>query len=237
MEATVDTQPLLRLEKVGVSYMLRKSWRTWHRHWALKDINIELHRGDSLGVVGRNGSGKSTLLRLLAGVIGPDEGVMHNAGVRASLLSLKLGFVEYLSGRQNAILSAMFLGMKRQDILARMDEVIAYAELEDFIDVPVATYSSGMKARLAFAVAFQINPDVLLVDEVVGVGDARFRDRSVEAMQARVRSHDSTVVFVSHNANMVRQMCNKAVWIEQGRICATGDVEYVLQKYKNYLRK
>ncbi len=228
--------PLISLKDVGVSYYLWKSWWKRTRYWALKDVNIELRRGESLGVIGRNGSGKSTLLRVLAGVIGPDVGVVQNAGVRASLLSLRLGFVEHLTGRQNAILSALFLGMRKRDIEDKMDEVLAFSEIGEFIDAPVSTYSSGMKARLAFAVAFQINPDVLLIDEVGGVGDARFRDRSFEAMKARVQSKDSTVVYVSHNANLVRQMCDRAVWIEQGQIRATGDVSHVLQKYKNFMR-
>lgn len=227
--------PLLSLQDVGVSYYLWKSWWKRTRYWALRDINIELRRGESLGVIGRNGSGKSTLLRVLAGVIGPDVGVVQNAGVRASLLSLKLGFLEHLTGRQNAILSALFLGMRKKDIEARMEEIIAFSEIGEFIDAPVSTYSSGMKARLAFAVAFQINPDVLLVDEVGGVGDARFRDRSFAAMKARLQAHDSTVVYVSHNANLVRQLCDRAIWIEKGKIEAAGDVTHVLQEYKRFL--
>lgn len=230
-----EDKPVLALENVGVSYYLWKSWRTRTRYWALRDISLELHPGDSLGVVGRNGSGKSTLLRLLAGVISPDEGIIHNAGVRTALLSLKLGFVDYLSGRENAILSGMFLGMRKRDILEKMDAIIAFAELEEFIDVPVNTYSSGMKARLAFAVAFQISPDVLLVDEVTGVGDARFREISFDAIRERVRSKHNTVVFVSHNANHVRQMCNKAIWIEKGVVQAQGEVGKVLSKYKAFL--
>lgn len=230
-----ENKPVLALEDVGVSYYLWKNWRERTRYWALRNISLELHPGDSLGVVGRNGSGKSTMLRLLAGVISPDEGVIHNAGVRASLLSLKLGFIDYLSGRENAILSAMFLGMRKREIVEKMEAIIEYAELEEFIDVPVSTYSSGMKARLAFAVAFQINPDVLLVDEVAGVGDARFREISFAAIQERVRSKNNTVVFVSHNANHVRLMCNKAIWIEKGRVQAQGEVPDVLRKYKNFL--
>ncbi len=234
--STPQEPPLLSLKDVGVSYYLWKSWWKRTRYWALRDINLELRKGESLGVIGRNGSGKSTLLRVLAGVIGPDVGEIHNAGVRASLLSLRLGFVDHLTGRQNAILSALFLGMRKHDIESRMDEIVAFSEIDEFIDAPVSTYSSGMKARLAFAVAFQINPDVLLVDEVGGVGDARFRERSFAAMKERLRSRDSTVVYVSHNANLVRQLCDRAVWIEKGQILAAGDVHHVLQQYKTFLQ-
>lgn len=226
--------PVISLRGVGLSYLLWNSWRRRKRHWALRDISFDLYRGDSLGVIGQNGSGKSTLLRLLAGVIDPDEGTLHNAGVRASLLSLKLGFIGYLSGRENAILSAMFMGMKKRDILARMDQIIAYSELGEFFDVPVNAYSAGMKARLAFAVAFQIDPDVLLIDEVAGVGDARFKARSFETMKSRITSDHSTVVFVSHNPAQVRNLCNRAIWLEKGCMMMAGTTSEVLKEYKKF---
>lgn len=226
-----DESPLISFRGVGLSYLLWRSWRKRKRHWALRDVSFDLYRGETLGVVGRNGSGKSSLLRLLAGIVDPDEGSIHNAGASVSLLSLKLGFLGYLSGRENAVLSAMFLGMSRRDIESRMEQIIEYAELGDFFDAPVNTYSAGMKARLAFAVAFQVNPDVLLIDEVAGVGDVRFKTRSFQTMEERVRSEHSTVVFVSHSHAQIRHFCSRTLWLDQGRMMMIGDTKEVLHAY------
>ena len=199
-------------------------------------MSFDLFEGDSLGVIGKNGVGKSTLLRLLAGVMCPDCGTLVNSGVSTSLLSLNLGFLPYLSGRENAILGGMFQGMAREVIAAKMDEIVRFAELEEFIDEPVSSYSSGMKARLGFAVAFQIQPDVLLIDEVIGVGDADFQRKSVEVMKERIRSHDTTIVFVSHSAALIRELCSRAVWIEDRIVQVEGDVETVLGAYEEFLK-
>ncbi len=229
-------QPVISLKHVGVSYWLRQSLFSRRKFWALRDVSFDLYESDSLGVIGKNGVGKSTLLRLLAGVMSPDCGTLVNSGVSTSLLSMNLGFLPYLSGRENAILGGMFQGMAREEISAKMEDIIRFAELEEFIDEPVASYSSGMKARLGFAVAFQIQPDVLLIDEVIGVGDADFQRKSVEVMKERICSHDTTIVFVSHSAQLVRELCNRAVWIEDRIVQTEGDVETVLAAYENFLR-
>lgn len=228
--------PAISLRHVGVSYWLRQSLFSRRKFWALRDVSFDLYEGDSLGVIGKNGVGKSTLLRLLAGVMSPDCGTLVNSGVSTSLLSLSLGFLPYLSGRENAILGGMFQGMAKEEISAKMDEIIRFAEIEEFIDEPVASYSSGMKARLGFAVAFQIQPDVLLLDEVIGVGDADFQRKSMEVMKERIRSHDTTIVFVSHSAPLVRELCSRAVWIEDRMVQIEGDVDTVLAAYENFLR-
>lgn len=228
-------RPLISLRDVGVAYRIRKGLFSRKLFWALKDISFDLYRGDSLGIVGRNGSGKSTLLRILAGVMAPDKGIIHDDGLRVSLLSLGVGFANHLSGRENAILSGMFLGMKKSEIESKLDEIIAFAELDEFIDEHVSTYSTGMRARLAFAVAFQINPDVLLVDEVTGVGDAQFREKSMAIMKERLQHSNSTVVFVSHSASNVRQLCDRVIWIEKGEMRAEGETSAVLSKYKRFL--
>jgi lipopolysaccharide transport system ATP-binding protein len=226
-------QPIFSLRNVGVSYWLKQGPFRRKRFWALTDVSFDLYRGDALGVVGKNGSGKSTLLRLLANVMRPDHGEILGADkVRTSLLSLQIGFVDYLPGRENALLSGMFLGMRKRDIEARMDKIIAFAELGEFIDQPLSTYSSGMRARLGFAVAFQLEPEVLLVDEVTGVGDLAFREKSYKAMKERLSSQNSTIVFVSHQAPQIRAMCNRAIWIDQGVVQAAGDVESVIQAYE-----
>lgn len=222
---------VLALDHVGVYYQRRGSTP----HWALEDISLSLSKGETLGVIGRNGAGKSTLLRLLAGIIRPDRGKYINNGYQASLLSLQVGFVGHLSGRENIILSGLLLGMNLRGIKEKIDEVIEFAELEEFIDEPIETYSSGMKARLGFSAAFHVDPDILLIDEVLGVGDAEFVEKSKEVMRKRIRS-DKTVVLVSHNANVVRALCDRSVWIDKGRSVAEGRTTEVLEKYETYLK-
>jgi lipopolysaccharide transport system ATP-binding protein len=211
---------------------MRRGLLSRRRHWALRDVSFDLHRGESLGVVGRNGVGKSTLLRLLAGVMLPDQGTLVRRVDRVTLLTLRLGFLEYLSGRENIVLGGLFLGLSRREIEAREQSIIDFSELAHAIDQPVVTYSSGMKARLGLAVALQAEPEVLLVDEVTGVGDRQFRKKSFDAMRERIRARSSTVVFVSHHASHVRRLCDRAVWIEGGRTRMEGEVNQVLDAYE-----
>lgn len=228
------SHPVLTLEHVGMCYR-RQRGIFGDPFWALRDVSFTLYSGETLGIIGRNGVGKSTLLRLLAGIFRPDRGRLINHGVRVSLLSLQVGFVPHLTGRENAILSAMLMGLRRREIEARMDEIIDFAELDDFIDQPTAIYSAGMNARLGFAVAMQIDPDVLLVDEVLGVGDEDFRQKSSAAMRARMQS-GQTVVFVSHNLGMVRNLSDRVIWIEDGIVLEEGSSEKVLSDYQAHLK-
>jgi lipopolysaccharide transport system ATP-binding protein len=203
--------------------------------WAIKDVSLDLYQGETLGIIGRNGVGKSTLLRLMAGILKPDKGEFINYGsYKASLLALQLGFLPYLSGRENAVLSGMLLGLRRQEIQSKMNAIIEFSGLGEFIDRPIATYSSGMMARLGFSVAFQAEPDILLIDEVLGVGDAEFSKKSAKAMQERMKS-DKTIVFVSHNAALIRQLCTRAAWIEEGITRISGIPEEVLPLYHRFL--
>lgn len=183
-------------------------------------------------MIGRNGMGKSTLLKVLAGIIAPDTGrmILHRPELRISLISLQAGFVPYLSGRENAILGGMLLGATKGEILSRMDDIMDFSELDGFFDEPVNTYSTGMRARLGFSVAFHVDPDVILLDEVLGVGDEVFLKKSTAAMEERIKS-DKTVVLVSHNVPLLRDVCNRVVWIENGRSKAQGKVSEVLEAY------
>ena len=221
----------LGLRHVGVHYRRRKK-TDGGGLWALKDINFELYHGETLGVVGRNGVGKSTLLRVMAGIIAPDRGEVVNRAGRASLLSLQVGLVPHLTGRENALLSAILQGMSRRAARAKLDEIIAFSGLGDFIDEPVGTYSSGMRARLGFAVSFHADPDILLIDEVLGVGDADFKKKSTAAMKERIRS-DRTVVLVSHNLLTIRELCDRVVWIEGGKTVAEGRAEDMVNLYES----
>jgi len=230
---SIENTPVLSLDHVGVFYK-RKRGIFGEPFWALKDVSFTLRQGETLGVIGRNGVGKSTLLRLIAGIIKPNTGTFKNFGYQAALLSLRLGFIYYLTGRENAILGGMFLGMKKSEMKAKMDAIIEFSELGHFIDQPIATYSSGMVARLGFSVAFQVDPDILLIDEVLGVGDAEFSQKSARMMKERIKSN-KTIVFVSHNANLVRELCDRVVWIEDGVSKAEGDTATVLKEYHQFL--
>jgi len=229
----VEHKTMLTLENVGISYKSNRGV-FGEAYWALKDVSFQLNQGDSLGIIGRNGVGKSSLLRMIAGLIKPDAGSFTNHGYDVSLLCMQLGFTYYLTGRENIILSGMLMGMRRNEIMEKMDDIIAFAELGRFIDQPIATYSSGMVARLGFSIAFQADPDILLIDEVLGVGDAEFSHKSALMMQEKIKSN-KTIVFVSHHAVLVEQLCNRAVWIEEGVTRAEGDTHEVLEQYNRFL--
>jgi len=202
------------------------------RYWALRDVSFDLYTGETLGIIGRNGVGKSTLLRVLAGILAPDIGQLHfhRKGLRISLISLGAGFAPYLSGRENAILSGMLLGATKNEMHERMEAIVAFSELDGFFEEPVNTYSTGMRARLGFSVAFHVDPDVILLDEVLGVGDEAFRKKSTAAMKERIKS-DKTAVLVSHSIQLIKEVCDRIVWIEGGRVQVQGEVSIVLAAY------
>lgn len=220
----------MSFEHVGVNYKSSLNLFANKDIWALKDIDFTLYKGETLGVIGRNGAGKSTLLKLMAGIINPNIGEIKRYSHSVQLLSLQVGFMPHLSGRENAVLSGILLGMRKKDILAVMDEVIEFSELEKHIDDPVRTYSTGMRARLGFAVANQADPDVLLIDEVLGVGDSVFRKKSRQVIMNRIRS-DKTVVIVSHSEETIESLCDRAILIEDGVTVREGNAEYVLENY------
>ena len=223
---------MLAVRGVGVSYRKRAGLFGRARFWALKKVSFELRHGETLGVVGRNGAGKSTLLRLLAGIIEPDRGeIIGEHGGNATLLSLQVGFSGFLSGRDNAILSGMLLGVSRREMEEQMDAIIEFSELGEFIDEPVSSYSTGMRARLGFAVAFMTDPEITLIDETLGVGDIEFQKKSMEAMIQKIRS-DKTIVFVSHNLNQVERLCDRVLWIENGESRMLGRAEEVVGSYR-----
>ena len=223
-------EALLTLDQAGVSYKKCSLCSKSSAYWALNDISFSLYRGETLGVIGRNGAGKSTLLRLLAGINKPDKGTIKNNNCKISLLTLQAGFIPQLTGRENAILSGMLLGISKKVIKSRMHEIMDFSELGEFIDQPISSYSTGMRARLGFSVAIQIDPDVLLIDEVLGVGDAVFRKKSSDVIRQRIRSN-KTVVLVSHDQQTISKLCDRAVWIDKGYSKAEGDTKAVLKAY------
>jgi lipopolysaccharide transport system ATP-binding protein len=199
--------------------------------WALRDVSFSINKGERLGVIGRNGAGKSTLLKLLSRITEPTQGKISLRGRVASLLEVGTGFNPELTGRENIFLNASILGMSRRDIALRFDKIVAFAEVERFIDTPVKRYSSGMYMRLAFSVAAHIDPEVLIIDEVLAVGDAAFQKRCLEKMGEFGRE-ERTVLFVSHSMSAVEKLCNRALFLESGRVVAdSNDVGSVIKQY------
>jgi lipopolysaccharide transport system ATP-binding protein len=220
---------LITLENVGVAFNAQLRVGA-PKFWALEDVSFVLQRGQRLGVIGRNGAGKSTLLRTLAGIIEPDRGRIARTTASCQLLSLSVGFMHHLSGRDNAILSGMMLGLRRRDIGARLTRIREFSELGDFFDQPISSYSTGMLMRLGFSIAMQVEPEVLLIDEVLAVGDTEFQEKSGAALRERIHG-GTTVVFVSHGDAQIKQVCDRAVWIEHGRSVMEGAVDDVLAAY------
>lgn len=220
----------IEFSRVGFHFLIRKGYFSKEKYWALKNVSFTLFKGESLGIIGRNGAGKTTLLKLLGGIFSPDRGKVINHGVSTSLLSLQAGFIPYLTGRENAFLNGMYLGMKKKQIAEHIDEIQDFSGLGDFFHQPISSYSSGMRARLGFSVAAQLDTDVLLIDEVLGVGDRDFKVKSTTKMHELLES-DKTVVLVSHDPNAIKKLCDRAVLIENGETLLEGETNDVLDRY------
>ncbi|HET6409433.1 MAG TPA: ABC transporter ATP-binding protein [Chthoniobacteraceae bacterium] len=223
MSAMIDVQGLSKRYRLGVDGE--------REFWALQDVSFTVEPGEVVGIVGRNGAGKSTLLKILSRITEPTLGRAVLRGRVASLLEVGTGFHPDLSGRENIFLNGAILGMKRAEIAAKLDEIIAFSEIEAFIDTPVKRYSSGMYVRLAFAVAAHLEPEILVVDEVLAVGDAEFQRKCLGKMQEVSRGHGRTVLFVSHNMGAVRKLCNSAVLLERGTVALRAATEEVVARY------
>ncbi|MDQ6670156.1 MAG: ABC transporter ATP-binding protein [Chloroflexota bacterium] len=202
--------------------------------WALEDVDLRVGRGERLGVIGRNGAGKSTLLQVIAGVLRPSAGSADIRGRVAPLLQLGAGFDLELSGRENVFLNGALLGLRRAQIKARFDAIVEFAELQDFIDAPLRTYSTGMAARLGFAVATECEPDILLLDEILSVGDEAFQEKSVERLRDFTK-RGTTMIIVTHSSDFVLRECTRAVWIHDKHIAADGDPHNVVDDYHHFL--
>lgn len=197
---------------------------------ALRDVSFQVEPGEALGIIGHNGSGKSTLLKCMAGILTPNEGTVEIAKRMAALLELGAGFHQELSGRDNVFLNAAILGMGRKEIAGRFDDIVEFSGLEQFIDTPVKTYSSGMYVRLAFAVAINVDPELLLIDEILAVGDVTFQQKCMEKF-VDFRQQGRTLVLVTHDAITVRNFCDRAIWLDHGSIRAEGDPADVIDEY------
>lgn len=243
-KAQVD-EPIISAQGLGVEFNRRskqlgarefltrgRSGVVSDKFWALRDITFDVRQGEAIGLVGRNGHGKSTLLKLVAGVMIPDEGSVYVRGAVAPLIEITGGFVPDLTARDNIYLAAGLHGMSRKEIDEKFDEIVEFAEIHDFLDAPYRHFSSGMQVRLAFSVMSQIDAPILLVDEVLAVGDAAFREKCYKRIQSMLES-GKTLFLVSHSDNDLRRFCKRGLYIKSGRVVLDGAIETVLSAYKN----
>lgn len=245
--ALQDTDPVLRVSGLGKTYRLyEKSTdrlkelalrRKYHLDFvALRDVSFSLGSGRTLGVIGDNGAGKSTLLQLIAGTLTPSTGTIECRGSVLGLLELGLGFHPDFSGRQNVFLYGDMLGLSRRSVQSKLDEIVAFAELEAFIDRPLKTYSTGMRMRLAFSLVSSLDPDILIVDEALSVGDIHFQKKCIDRMM-EVKRRGRTIIFCSHSTYQIGMFCDEALWLKDGAVCMQGEVDLALPAYEAYQAK
>jgi ABC-type polysaccharide/polyol phosphate transport system ATPase subunit len=223
-------------QELFLNLLNRKRSSAKERYWALNDVSFEIETGEMVGIIGRNGAGKSTILKLISRIIEPTSGQIEVNGRVGALLELGAGFHPDLTGRENVYLNGSILGLSRKEIDRQFDEIVAFAELERFIDVPVKRNSSGMFVRLGFSIAVHTRPDLLLIDEVLAVGDAAFQQKCLEKI-AEFRHGESTIVFVSHDLKSVQQLCSRTIWLEDGQIRQIGEADRVIASYVAVVEK
>lgn len=232
-----DRKVMLELRDVSLSFQTSKGTFDHGVHHVLDQVSFKLYENETLGIIGRNGVGKTTMLRIMAEILAPTRGdVVKRPGKTASLLTIGLGHKVELSGRDNAMLSAMLQGASKAEALAYLEEIKEFSELGDSFEEPVKTYSAGMKSRLGFTTALLTHVDILLVDEILSVGDAEFRKKAEKAMKERMAG-DQTVVFVSHSDAQVKSLCDRVLWIDKGQIQSEGDPEYVISEYRASMKR
>lgn len=207
------------------------------RFVAVKGISFYVREGEILGIIGKNGSGKSTTLNALAGIFSPDSGSIDLNGHSISLLSIGVGFIREMTGRENITLSGMLLGFTEEQVKAKEQEIIDFAEIGEFIDMPVRTYSSGMYSKLAFSITAILETDIMLIDEVLSVGDQKFKKKSYKKMKSLISNKDRTVVIVSHSIDTLKQLCDTVMWMHEGTIKRIGDPDEVLDEYVAFMEK
>jgi ABC-2 type transport system ATP-binding protein/lipopolysaccharide transport system ATP-binding protein len=223
-----------RLATTLRSYLGYDLWRRRNNNhdmiWALRDLNLKVEEGTTLGVIGRNGSGKSSLIKLISRILKPDMGTVSVHGKVAALIELGAGFHPELTGRENVIINGIILGLSRREIKDKFSEIVDFAEMRAYIDEPIRTYSNGMYMRLGFAVAVHVNPEILLIDEVLAVGDLQFVQKCMDRMN-QFKKEGKTIILVSHDLMTVKNWCDKAMWLDEGRVKMEGDPKDVVQAY------
>lgn len=219
---------------------IRASWKNFggkvELYHALKGVSFEVEEGKILGIIGKNGAGKSTMLRAIAGIFSPDKGKIDLHGRTISLLSIGVGFNKKLTGKENIYLSGMLLGFSEEEIAAKEKEIIKFADIGDFINKPVKTYSSGMYSKLAFAITAILETDITLIDEVLSVGDAQFKEKSYNKMKELISDDSRTVIIVSHSLGTIKELCDEVLWLNEGEVMMKGPASEVIPKYEEFMK-
>jgi lipopolysaccharide transport system ATP-binding protein len=225
------------LQNVGAYYRKASTlpWKS-NKFWALHDVSFKAFRGQTLGVIGRNGAGKSTLLKILAGIIRPDAGAIHRANLMVTMQSVGAGFDPRLTGRQNIFLNGLLLGMDKRHIQQRVGNIIALADIGEFIDEPIRHYSTGMRARLGFSIAYFVDTDIILIDEALAAGDQEFKEKASALIKEKIRS-DHTVIMVSHSMALIKELCNRVIQIESGCSLPELSLQESVQRYLTVKKK
>ena len=241
----MENEIVLSLEHVSVRYTIMNTVSLYKKNKpkretgiinAVNDVSFTVQKGEVVGIIGQNGSGKSTLLQAIAGVFDPDEGVIDTKESSVSLLSLGTGFHNDLSARENIILSGMLMGYSKPQILERIDEIIDFAELGEFIDYPVRTYSTGMRSRLTFSISMTLDTDIILIDEVLSVGDENYKRKSYRKLKELIKNKDHTVLLVSHSLDKLSELSDRVIWMEKGTVKKIGDPRTVVSEYKSEIQ-
>ncbi len=229
MKFKMSDEPLNSLKEVFTTAV--KGKLKFNEFLALDDVSFELEKGKTLGLIGKNGAGKSTTLKLISGILKPTSGTIRTQGNIVPMLELGAGFDLELTGKENIYLNGAILGYSKQYLEDKYDEIVDFAEIRDFIDMPIRNYSSGMMARLAFSIASVVQPEILIVDEILAVGDVAFQEKSFNRMK-ELMSGGATVLFVSHDLEKIEEMCDKVIWLQKGKVVMFGDTEEVCEAYK-----
>jgi len=229
MKYIITHDRIQSLKEFTVAFLKRKL--VYEEFWALKGISFEVEKGEVMGIIGRNGAGKSTLLKIISGILKPTEGSVQLKGNIVPMLELGSGFDYDLTGRENIFLNGSILGYSERFLKGKFDEIVEFAELDKFIDVPIRNYSSGMLMRLAFSIATVVEPDILIVDEILAVGDEAFQSKS-KARMLELMGGGTTVLFVSHNLDQIREICNRVIWLDEGKIKMEGETQQVCDAYR-----
>jgi len=229
MEFNLSAEKVDNLKEYVIKFLKREL--LFQEFWALKNISFEVEKGDRVGIIGLNGAGKSTLLKIISGVMKPSQGTVEIKGRIVPLLELGAGFDNDYTGKENIFLNGAILGYSKEFLEEKYDEIVEFSEIKQFINVPIKNYSSGMRARLGFSIATMVEPDILVLDEVLSVGDSKFREKSENRIMS-LFDKGITVLFVSHSIDQVKKLCNKAIWLEKGEIKMQGDVEEVCDAYE-----
>lgn len=238
-------EKVIEVNNVSMGYILNrnrinslKEWvitrltnkQKYEMFWALQDVSLEAYKGEVIGIIGRNGSGKSTILKIIAGLFKPTKGSVVTKGAIVPMLELGSGFDPELTGRENVFLNGAILGYTEKFLKEQFDQIVEFSEIGEFIDMPIKTYSSGMMMRLAFSIATVVHPEILIIDEILSVGDEAFQQKSHKKMMELMHG-GATVLFVSHNIDQIRRLCNRVVWLDHGKVVMQGDAETVCKAY------